>query len=402
MSVRELDFSNHNLTVDLAEVKRMFATHANEGCRSLFKQALELVMAEELYWHLQAGWKQRTEVRRGHRNGYRPRSLLTSFGQVELEVPRDRAGEYQPDCFERYKRVDRAVDEGIKSMFLRGVSTGKVGEVLEALCGFSLSASYVSSVTRQLDKLVRSFENSPIDDDYAFLFIDGLTVRVRFELKVKPMVLLVAYGIKRDGSRRFLSFRLVKSESHANYLSFLENLKARGLKGHRLDLIIMDGALGLWSAVEEVYPDRPHQLCWVHKLRNLAKYCPRRFQEQCTREAARIMYAGSSGKAAKLFRTWRRKWRRTAPKAVDCLERDFDRLVPFLQLPRSFQKLLRTTNVIERCFREVRRRLKVMGYFQNSKSCRRIVVSILEYFNYKWSKRANRIKAIEEYYTKAA
>lgn len=402
MSLRELDFSSHNLTVDLAEVKRMFAMHTNEGCRGLVKQALGSIMAHDLYLHLQANWNQRTEVRQGYRNGYRHRSLLTSFGEVELEVPRDRAGEYQPVCFDRYKRADKAVDNGIKSMFLRGVSTRKVGEVLDALCGFGVSAGYVSSVAKELDQLVRRFENSPIDDDYVFLFIDGLSLRVRYELKVKRMVLLVAYGIKRDGSRKFISFRLAKSESHANYLSFLENVKTRGLRGSGLDLIVMDGAAGLWSAVEQVYPQIAHQLCWVHKLRNVARYCPKRYRQECTGEAAKIMYAGSSGKAAKLFRKWRDKWHRLIAKAVSCLERDFDKLIPFLELSPDFHKVIRTTNVIERCFREVRRRLKVMGYFQNSKSCKRMVVSLFEYFNSKWAKRIHRIKPIAEYYSKAA
>jgi putative transposase len=402
MSAKQLDFSKHNLTVDLAEVKRMFAMHTNNGCRYIVKHFLENIMAHDLYEHLQAKRNERTEIRRGYRNGYRYRSLLSSFGKIEFQVPRDRSGEYQPDCFTRYKRIDRAVDDGIRSMFLRGVSTRKVGEILDALCGFEVSAGYVSTVTKELDELVRSFENSAIGDDYAFLFIDGLSIRVRYELRVKRMVLLVAYGIKPDGSRRLLSFRLAKSETHASYLSFLENLKTRGLRGNKLDLIIMDGAPGLWSAVEEVYPAIPHQLCWVHKLRNIAKYCPKRYREQCSREAAQIMYALTTCKAANQFRKWRDKWQDKIPRAVRCLERDFDKLVPFLEFSASFHKVIRTTNVIERCFREVRRRLKVMGYFQDSKSCKRIVVSLFEYFNKKWSKRIHRIKAITEYYLKVA
>jgi len=331
-----------------------------------------------------------------------------------LRVPRDRAGEYQPDCFERYKRVARTVNEGIKAMFLRGVSTRKVGEILDALCGFGVSAAYVSKVTKELDQLVKQYENSAIDDAYVFLFIDGLSVRVRYEFKIKKMILLVAYGIERNGGRKLLSFRLAKSENHASYLSFrqdstsLENLKARGLKGANLDLIIMDGALsqdtsvGLWSAIEEVYPQVAHQLCWVHKLRNIAKYCPKRLRDECVGEASKIMYATSSRKAANLFREWRTKWQSKIPRAVGCLERDFDKLLPFLEFPPSFHKTIRTTNVIERSFREVRRRLKVMGYFQDSKSCKRIVASLFEYFNIKWARNTQHLKPIAEYYSNPA
>jgi putative transposase len=402
MSLRELNFDKHNLSWSYKEVKRMFWMDVEEGSGRMLKETLDHMMAHDLWEHLQASRNERTEARRGYRNGYRRRTLLTGFGALELDVPRDRAGEYQPEYFDRYKRVSSKVDEGIRSMYLRGVSTRKVGEVLDALCGFGVSAGYVSSVTRQLDKLVKEYENAPIEDEFAYLFIDGLNVKIKYGLKAKKTVILVAYGIGRDGSRKLISFQLSKGESHASYLSFLDNLKVRGLKGRNLDLIIMDGAPGLWSAVDEVYPQVAHQLCWVHKLRNLSKYCRMSYREQCVKEAAEIMYAKSSGRAANLFRRWKKRWVDKVPKAVECLEKDFDKLIPFLEFPVEYHKVIRTTNVIERCFREVRRRLKVMGYFQNSKSCKRIVTSIFEYFNNKWKRRIHRINTIANFYAKVA
>jgi len=199
-----------------------------------------------------------------------------------------------------------------------------------------------------------------------------------------------------------ISFRLSKSESKASWRSFLENLKVRGLEGHNLELIIMDGCPGLWSAIEEVFPLVSHQLCWVHKLRNVSKYCPKRYRELCTQEAAKIMYAKSSGVALKLFRMWKKRWKDKSPKAVECLERDMDKLIAFFEFPSKFHKVIRTTNVIERCFGEVRRRLKVMGYFQNTRSCNRIIFSLFFYFNNKWERRTERIKPIAEYFQTAA
>ena len=161
----------------------------------------------------------------------------------------------------------------------------------------------------------------------------------------------------------------------------------------------MDGCPGLWSAIDEVYPLVPHQLCWVHKLANISKYCPKRYRESCVGEAAKIMYAGSSVKAAQLFRQWRVKWIDKIPKAVKCLERDFDRLIPFFEFSSEFHRVIRTTNVIERSFEEVRRRLKVMGYFQNTKSCKRIILSLFFYFNKKWERRTERIIPIAQYFS---
>lgn len=402
MSVRQLDFSRPNLVLDMAEVKQMFRMDWQDGSRRMLKQVLERMMADDLYEHVQAGWNQRVISRRGYRNGYRSRRLLTSLGAIDLAIPRVRDGRYYPDYLEEYKRVSPEVDEGIKAMFLRGVSTHKVGEVLDALCGYQVSAGYVSKVTKGLDELVRQFENSPISDDFAFLFIDGINIRVKYELKAKRMVLLVVYGIRRDGSRRLISFRLAKSESRANYLSFLENLKARGLKGQGLELIIMDGSLGLWSAIEEVYPDVPHQLCWVHKLRNVGCYCSKKLAKECCQQASQIMRAKSPRQAANLFRQWKANWQYLAPRAVKCLENDFDKLIPVFEFDSSIHKIIRTTNVIERCFREVRRRLKVMGSFPDSKSCKRITVSLFEYFNHKWSQSNRRLKPIAKYRSEVA
>lgn len=399
MSVEQLDFSKPNLVVDLAEVKRMFAMHFNEGCRYLVKQAFERIMAQDMYEHVCARRYERTPVRSGHRNGHRERSLLTSVGVIGLDVPRDRAGGYYPDCFERYKRVSGVVDEGIKAMFLRGVSTRKVGNVLDCLCGEAVSASYVSQVTKALDREVKAFENRALEDDFAFLFLDGLDVKIRLELKVKRYRILVAYGIGEDGSRSLISFRVARHEGTGSWRSFLENLKVRGLAGYNLKLIIMDGCPGLWSAIDEVYPLVPHELCWVHKLRNIAKYCPKKYRESCTSEAAGIMYAQTSGRAAKLFRQWKARWIHLIPKAVECLEKDFDKLIPFFEFPQEFHKVIRTTNVIERSFGEVRRRLKVMGYFQNTKSCKRIVLSQFLYFNQKWERKTERIVPIAQYFS---
>ena len=399
MSIKQLDFSKHNLVIDLAEVKRMFEVHFNQGCRYLVKQAFEKIMAVDMYGHTRALRYERTPIRGGYRNGYRARSVLTSVGAVELEVPRDRAGEYVPECFQRYQRVHQVVDEGIKAMFLRGVSTRKVRNILDCLCGEGVSASYVSQVTKSLDSEVKSFENAPIKDDFAFLFLDALGVKIRLELKVKRYKVLIAYGIRGDGSRSLIGSRLGHSEGTGTWRSFLENLKVQGLKGHNLKLVIMDGCAGLWSAIDEVYPLVPHQLCWVHKLRNIAKYCPKKYRESCTQGAARIMYAKSSAMAAKLFRQWRDGWINLIPKAVECLERDFDKLIPFFEFSSEFHKVIRTTNVIERSFGEVRRRLKVMGYFQNTKSCKRIIFSLFSYFNTKWERKTERIGSIAQYFS---
>ena len=157
--------------------------------------------------------------------------MLTSVGELQLEIPRDRAGEFQTPWVERYRRVEGTVDKLICAMVIKGVPTNKVGDILAAVKGYRLSKSYVSEATKELAESVREYFARPLDDDFVFVFLDGVVVKIRPELKAKRFPLLVAYGIRADGSRELLSFQKVKAESALCGQNFLANLKMRGLKG---------------------------------------------------------------------------------------------------------------------------------------------------------------------------
>jgi putative transposase len=399
---QELNFDSHNVVLAMSEVKDLFRMHFEQGCRYVAKRIYNQILAVDFESWLVAGQYERTAGRRDWRNGTRCRSLLTSVGQLELTVPRARQGGWTPPLFEKYRRIDRHLSAMIRETFLKGVSTGKVGDVVEVLCHERVSASYVSTVVKELDEAVRAYHHRPLDDDFVFLFLDGLSVRIKVGVAAKRYMLLVAYGIRHDGSREVIAFQKVPSESARCWQSFLDDLKARGLYGRNLRLITMDGSLGLWAAVEEVYPHVDHQLCWVHKLRNVASYCTKGTRRACLREAVYIMTAPSGGVAANRFREWKGRWQGRLPKAVACLERDFDKLIPIFSFPAEIRRMIRTTNVIERSFREVRRRLKVMGYFQNGASCQRIVYAVFAHMNKKWQRHTERNKTIKSLYQHAA
>ena len=398
----ELNFDSHNVVLAMSEVKDLFRMHFEQGCRFVAKRVYDQVLAVDFESWLAARHYERTSGRRDWRNGTRLRGLLTSVGHLNLKVPRSRQGGWKPSMFEKYRRVDKQLSAMIREMFVCGVSTRKVSDVLEVLCDERVSASYVSKVVKELDGAVQAYHHRPVDDGFIFLYLDGLSVRIKVGLKAQRYMLLVAYGVRSDGSREIIGFQKVKSESARCWQTFLDDLKARGLNGQKLQLIIMDGALGLWAAVEAVYPHVEHQLCWVHKLRNLALYCYKRYRRDCVGEAVQIMTAPSGGVAANRFRVWKRRWQKLIPKAVACLERDFDKLIPMFEFPVEIRKMIRTTNVIERSFREVRRRLKVMGYFQNSRSCHRIVYAVFTHLNHKWKRNNEKIKMIKTLYQQAA
>ena len=398
-----LDFTKHNVSDFWFGVNGMFFQDLTERSREVVKSLLEGVLDEEAEEYVQVRRYERSKKRADYRNGYRTRSLATSYGMLEdIKVPRSRSTGFRPKAFERYKRVEGRVRDAVVRMFLRGISTRNVGEVMEALCGCTVSASYVSTVTKRLDEEVKKFFDRPLRNDFTYLFLDGIVVKVKDISRSVKRVVLVAYGVRENGSRELIDFRVAKHEGKGAWRSFLENMKVRGLLGTNLKLIVSDGGAGLWAATQEVYPLIDHQLCWVHKLRNVANKCPRKYLDECLAHARQIYLSPSVKMAMKAFRGWERTWRDRVPRAVRCLAKDIDDLLRFLQCPVEHHRIIRTTNVIERLFREFRRRLKPMGTFPDMGSCKRLILAQFQYYNHRWSRRCYRIKEIALTYRQAA
>ena len=348
----------------------------------LVKRLLESTMDEEIIAQLQVARYQRSGLRRGYRNGYRHRSLLTEFGLLDsIKVPRDRQGVYQSSLLPRYQRRQGQVNEMVREMFLAGVSTRKVQEVLRPVLRESLSAQAVSRIVRSLDGEVRRFQRRRIRDDYRYLLLDGIVLKVKGAGGVKKRLVLCAYGITVNGLREMVSFRQATAESEAQWEAFLRDLYERGLEGKQAHLVSTDGCPGLHRALDTVYPYVPRQRCWAHKLRNVASKLRRKNQKECLRQAKTIYLAETRREAISRFRDWAKQWRNVEPKAVRCLEADLDEMLPFLQCPKSHWSKIRTTNAIERAFREVRRRTRPMSCFQNPASVDRIIYGVLSHLN---------------------
>jgi transposase-like protein len=354
----------------------------------LVKRLLESAMDEEILEHVRVRRYERSDTRRGYRNGYRHRSLLTEFGLLDaIRVPRDREGGYRPGVLPRYCRRQRQVDRMVREMFLSGVSTRRVEEVVMPLLGEGISAQTVSRITRSLDAEVSLYHRRRLDDDYLYLVVDGITLKVKGATGVRKRLVLCAYGITPAGQRELVSFRQASSESEAQWLAFLQDLYNRGLEGKRLQLVTTDGCPGLHNALEVVYPYAPRQRCWAHKLRNVASRLRRKDKEPCLDEAKGIYLSHTRREAVARYREWASRWQEIAPDAVACLARDLEELLPFLNCPRSHWKKVRTTNAIERAFREVRRRTRPMSCFQNQASVDRIVYGVISHLNKNWKAR---------------
>jgi putative transposase len=356
----------------------------NERILGMVKLILERSLEEELLEFLRASRYVHTEARRGYRNGYYERSLFSQYGVIKaLRIPRARTG-YCSQILPHYQRRQSKINRMIRDMFLAGVSTRRVGEVLDQVWGQPVSAQTVSNICQSLDREVKIYQSRRLNDHYKYLLFDGIVLKVRGVVKVHHKPILVVYGITEGGHKELIDFRQSASESENQWEACLRSLYQRGLEGSCCDLIIIDGCPGLRRALETVYPYIPIQRCWAHKLRNVANHLRKKDQTECLRQARKIYLAENRRAAVRAYKGWANQWLAQYPKAVQCLGNDLDELLNFLDCPLSHRVKVRTTNAIERAFREVRRRTRTMSCFNNSKSVDRIIYGVLSHLNNNW------------------
>ena len=371
-----------------------FWIDVNTYLRKLTKSFIEDTLDEEMIQYQQRKPYQRTNTRIDYRNGHYLRDLDTTLGPIEnIAVPRARHGLFKTTVFKRYQRRQQAVNTVVCNAFLHGISTREVAGVLKPILGTTISASSVSRITKSLDTHVKAFHQRKLLDEYQFLFLDGIAISVKGALKAKKILVLVAYGITIFGKKELIAFRLAAAESTHACEGFLNDLFKRGLEGKNLKLITTDGSKGFLAAIDLVYPHAKHQRCWVHKLRNCTKHL-KKIDTKAFKLAARKIYNASSHReAVAAFKNLRKQWSRDYPQVVRLIEQDLDSLLAFLEIPikeqfREFiRRKIRTTNIIERSFREVRRRTRPMGCFTNNDSVSRIIYAIFHRLNTKWQEK---------------
>lgn len=349
------------------------------------REFLEELMSYERQCFLNAHPYQRSEQRVDQANGFYRRHWTTRLGSLELKVPRTRSGQFQTRVLKRYQRREPLINEALKEVFLLGVSTRQAGRALASLVEDAVSAATVSAVAKALDQSVKAFHRRRLKDHYRYLLLDGVSVRIRLVGKVQRRMVLCAYGVTVEGKRELLDFHIVNAEGQESWFDFLWNLFHRGLHGEFLELIATDGQLGLAKAIRRLWPAVPHQRCWAHKLRNLDNKL-KASQKPCLEEAKLIYQASTRTEAIQLFGQWRKRWQARAPKAVACLQADLEELLAFFSCPKPLWKRLRTTNVIERLFVEVRRRIRTMCAFTTRGSCERILFSVFNRMNQHWTR----------------
>jgi len=316
------------------------------------------------------------------RNGCYARWLMTELGEIELAVPRTRHFSAL-EVVRAYARRAPHIDRMILACFVLGLSTRKVATALLPILGRRVSASTVSRVAKLLDAAVAAFHRRPLKDIYPVLMLDGVVLSRKTGAGALRRPVLVALGLRRDGKKEIIDYRLAPAESAAAWEQFLTSLYERGLEGSRLEMICVDGGQGCLAALPTVYPMIPVQRCWAHKIRNVLDKVRAADRDNVKADLHAVMNAKTLPKARSAARAFADRWEDPYPKAVACLRDDLDDLLTcFRYKTLEERKAVRTTNAIERRFREVRRRTRPMGVFQDKTSMDRILFAVFTHENH--------------------
>ncbi len=353
-----------------------------EGYRGLGREAIAAIlqgqMAQAVDEHLD---RMALLDQADRRNGCYRRHLLTELGDIELAVPRTRR--FAPIGVVRaYARRPEQIDRMILACFVLGLSVRKVGEALLPILGRPISPATVSTVAKQLDAVVAAFHARPLKDQYRVLMLDGVVLARKTGAGAIRRPVLVALGLRSDGKKEVIDFRLAASESAAEWERFLGDLIRRGLIGDQLEMICVDGGAGLLCALPTAYPGVPVQRCWAHKIRNVLNKVRVADQPAVKADLHAVMNAGTVPRSRSAARRFADRWAADYPRAVACLRDDLDELLTCWRYKsHSQRKAVRTTNAIERRFREVRRRTRPMGVFSDRTSMDRILFAVFNHEN---------------------
>jgi len=367
------------------EFERTMKLDVEARIREGVKAVLEEVLQEEMTEHLKAGYRELTPTRRGERNGRYTRNLLTPAGKIErLEVPRDREGEFVTELFERYKRMTGDVEEAILEMYLSGISTRKIAGITDALSRVRIGKDAVSRIAARLEEQQRAWRERPLKEkDYPYLYLDATYLKVNWGGSVVSMALLVCVGVDEEGFREVLAVEVAGGEKAAAYSSLLRGLLDRGLKGVRL--VVSDDHEGIKAAVSGDLPGVEWQRCVVHFQRNALSHVPASAMAEVAEDLKAIFKVRREKTAKALAEEFVELYERRYPKAVSVFEAGIGSALTYLRFPGSHHARIRTTNMLERLFKEVKRRTRVVGVFPNETSAATLSTEIMLRSSEEWA-----------------
>jgi len=364
----------------------------NSNLDMVIKSAIVLVLNEvmenERDNYLRAAAYERSPDRRDYRNGYYERELILGIGKLKLKVPRTRNGEFSTSVFEKYARCDQALVISMLEMVINGVSTRKVTNIVEQLCGESISKSFVSSLTQKLDPIVNDWSKRPLNVMYfPYIFVDAMYIKVREHNQVVSKAVYIATAITEKNTREILGLSVDHAEDFESWSRFFQQLKSRGLQSPKL--VISDAHLGLQKAIQRDFIGTTWQRCTVHFKRNIIGKLPKKDSAEIRTMIKRVFEAVTVEDIRRFKNELMNQFGDEAKyaKALKTLDEGFEDAIQYLNFPEKVHPHIRSTNSLERLNQEVRRREKVIRIFPNTQSAFRLVGAVLMQYQEDYSKR---------------
>jgi putative transposase len=336
------------------------------------------LMKAELTHFLGREEYERTEGETNHRNGdYLRKFCIKGIGAVDVQVPRDRKGDYQTQILPRGKQYESRIAEDLSLMYLTGISTRTLSMLSRRLIGRRISPGEISKVNVELTEAIEKWRNRDISGEkIKYMFVDGVIFKMRIEGSIENVPVLVAIGVREDGIKMVLGMQSGDKESATNWREFFRDLKSRGCNGTGVRLGIMDGLSGLEKVFKEEFPNAKVQRCQVHVARNVIAKVPRKVKKEVADDVRSIFYASTKEKADSFYKTFQKKWSKEIPSAVKSLEQSIGSCLTFFQFPEEEWTSLRTSNIVERLNKEFKRRTKSMEIVAGESACYRLLAFI--------------------------
>ena len=374
--------THQNQSSELQHAVQLLSEHGFESMANAMQILLNEAMKLERTEYLGAHPYQRTEERRSHANGFKDKTVNSRLGKLDLRVPQTRDSQFYPSALERGERSERALKLAVAEMYVQGVSTRKVARITSELCGLDVTSTQVSRAAAMLDQELEVWRNRPLSQ-VEYLILDARYEKVRVDGSVRDCAVLIAIGVLPSGNRSVLGVSVSLSEAEVHWREFLSSLKKRGM--HGMKLVVSDAHEGLKAARKAIMPSVPWQRCQFHLMQNAMQYIPKvEMRKQVAQDLRNVFNAKDLDKANEELERFVELYKHNAPKVADWAEANIPEGLTVFQLPEEHRKRMRTTNMLERQNKEIKRRTRVATLFPNEASLLRLVTAVLVELSDEW------------------
>ncbi|WP_066066192.1 IS256 family transposase [Neobacillus soli] len=368
--VKEQKFTSTNQIMET--IKEMFS--------DILEEVLQCEMDEQLGYEKH---QRRSDEPSNYRNGSTKRKLKTQFGEVEVTVPRDRKGSYEPQILDKYQRNVDGLEEKILSLYAHGMSTRDIQEQVKDLYNVEISSELVSKISEKVMPQVNEWQSRPLEAYYPFIFMDAIHYKIRDNHQIVSKAAYVVLGINNEGYKEILGIWVGGNESSKFWLGVLNDLKTRGVK--TVNLFCVDGLSGFREAIQAVYPFAGIQRCIIHQIRSSTKYVSYKHLKEFVADLKKIYTSINEETALERLFEFKEKWGKEYPSAIKSWEENWDILATFFAYPQEIRKIIYTTNIIEGLHRQFRKVTKTKSIFPNDDSLRKMLYLAAQNITKKWT-----------------